>query len=164
MNNSSVSTLFPDGVHAINVGLDMFATALNQHGSSVTTLDWRPSAEGDPDVGLLLARLEDDPDDVVGRLIPEANAMAIERLLAAQPMLVDVAPAQAAIGLEGRRILHSGPPIAWDRMCGPVKGAITGAVLFEGWADGPDEATTLIESGGVEFASCHDYGAVGPMA
>ncbi len=164
MNNSSVSTLFPDGVHAINVGLDMFAAALQQHASSVTTLDWRPPAEGDADVGLLLARLEDDPDDVVGRLIPEANATAIERLLAAQPMLVDVAPAQAALGLEGRRILHSGPPITWDRMCGPVKGAITGAVLFEGWADGPDEATTLIESGGVAFAPCHDYGAVGPMA
>ena len=164
VTGDAVSTLFPDGVHAVNVGLEMFAAALADHGSSVTTLDWRPPAEGDPEVGLILARLEDDLDDPIGRLIAGANRTAIERLLAAQPMLVDVVPARAALGLEGRRILHSGPPIAWERMCGPVKGAVVGAILFEGWADTPEGATTLVESGGVEFSPCHDHAAVGPMA
>ncbi len=156
--------MFPDGVRAVNVGLDMFAQPLAANGASVTRLDWRPPAEGDRDVGLLLARLEDDPDDPIGRRIAAANATAVDRLLAAQPMLVDVQPARAALGLEGRHILHAGPPIAWQRMCGPVEGAIIGAILFEGWATSPEQATALVESGGVDLSPCHDHGAVGPMA
>ena len=156
--------LFPDGVRAVNVGLDMFAQPLAANGASVARLDWRPPAEGDRDVGLLLARLEDDPDDPIGRRIAAANATAVDRLLAAQPMLVDVQPARVALGLGDRHILHAGPPIAWQRMCGPVEGAIIGAILFEGWARSPEEATALVESGGVELSPCHDHGAVGPMA
>jgi hypothetical protein len=158
------SMLFPDGVRVVNVGLDMFATAVEANGASVSRLDWRPPAEGDRDVGLLLARMEDDPIDPVGRRIAAANGIAVERLLAAQPMLIDVQPARVALGLGPRQILHSGPPIAWDRMCGPMEGAIIGAILFEGWAQSPDQATALVESGRVQFSPCHDHGAVGPMA
>ena len=164
MSEARTSVLFPDGVRAVNVGLDMFAQPLAVNGASVVRLDWRPPAEGDRDIGLLLARLEDDPDDPVGRRIAAANATAVERLLAAQPMLVDVQPARVALGLDGRHILHAGPPIAWPRMAGPVEGAIIGAILFEGWARSPEEATALVESGGVELSPCHDHGAVGPMA
>ena len=63
-----------------------------------------------------------------------------------------------------RRILHSGPPIAWQDMCGPVQGAITGAILYEGWADDLDAATELASSGQVALEPCHHHGAVGPMA
>jgi hypothetical protein len=49
-------------------------------------------------------------------------------------------------------------------MCGPVRGAIVGAALFEGWAAGPGEATELAATGGIAFAPTHDHGAVGPMA
>jgi hypothetical protein len=164
VSEARTSVLFPEGVRAVNVGLDMFAQPLAANGASVSRLDWRPPAEGDRDVGLLLARLEDDSDDPIGRRIATANATAIERLLAAQPMLVDVQPARVALGLEGRHILHAGPPIEWHRMCGPVEGAIIGAILFEGWARSPDDATALVESGGVELSPCHDRGAVGPMA
>ena len=156
--------LFPDGVRAVNVGLDMFAQPLVDNGATVASLDWRPPAEGDRDIGLLLARLEDDPDDPLGRRIAAANATAVERLLAAQPMLVDVQPAGVALELGARQILHSGPPIEWDRMCGPVEGAIVGAILFERWAASPDEAVALVESGGVDFSPCHHHRAVGPMA
>jgi Protein of unknown function (DUF1116) len=164
MSQDGMSVLFADGVRAVNVGLDMFAQPLVANGASVASLDWRPPAEGDRDVGLVLARLEDDPLDPIGRRIAAANATAVERLLAAQPMLVDVQPARVALGLANRQILHSGPPIAWERMCGPVEGAIIGAILFEGWAASPEEATTLVESGGVDFSPCHDHQAVGPMA
>lgn len=53
----------------------------------------------------------------------------MERYLNAQPVLVDVMMADEAIpAMAGRKlILHSGPPISWENMCGPVKGAIVGA-------------------------------------
>jgi hypothetical protein len=128
-------------------------------------MDWRPPAEGDRDLGLLLARLEDDVDDPIGSRIHEGNAVAVGRLLSGHPMLVDVQPAHQVVeGLDPRTILHAGPPIAWERMCGPVRGAVTGAILFEGWADTPNEAVDLAGSGRVAFAPCHDYAVVGPMA
>src|SRR5688500_2206376 len=130
MSRGDLSTLFDDGLRAINVGPDMFAAPLAAHGVPIAALEWRPPAEGDREVGLLLARLEDDADDPVGRRIAAANAQVVERLLAAQPMLVDVLPAAAALGLADRQLLHSGPPIEWERMPGPVQGAVTGAILF----------------------------------
>jgi hypothetical protein len=128
-------------------------------------LDWRPPAAGDREVGLLLARLADDPRDPVGAAITAANAQAVERILAAQPTLVDVRPAGDVIdGFAGRMLLHSGPPIEWPAMCGPVQGAAIGACLFEGWAATPADARRLLDQGRITFAPCHDHGAVGPMA
>ena len=63
-----------------------------------------------------------------------------------------------------RRILHSGPPIAWADMCGPQQGAITGAILYEGWADSLEAAERLAASGEIALEPCHEHGAVGPMA
>jgi uncharacterized protein DUF1116 len=154
-----------EGVRAINVGLAGFAEPIREHGAPVVALDWRPPAAGDRDTGLLLARLEDDVDDAVGALIRAANARALESILAARPRLLDVRPAGEAIpGFGGRMLLHSGPPIEWSRMCGPVQGAVVGAILFEGWAATPEKARALVESGSIAFAPCHHHGAVGPMA
>src|SRR5207237_355943 len=55
-------------------------------------------------------------------------------------------------------------PIAWERMCGPMRGAVIGAILFEGWAADADQAVALADSGQVRFEPCHAAGAVGPMA
>ena len=164
MTTARGSVLFPDGLRAVNVGPDMFAEPLPAHGATVVALEWRPPAEGDREVGLALARLEDDADDPIGRVVAAANAEAVTRLLAAQPMLIDVQPARDALGLDGRRLLHSGPPITWDRMPGPVQGAVTGAILFEGWADTAEAARSLAASGAIGLAPCHHHGAVGPMA
>jgi hypothetical protein len=154
-----------DGVRAINVGLAGFAEPIRAAGADVISLDWRPPAAGNRQLGLLLAELEDDPLDPVGGTIATANAEAVDRILASRPMLVDVRPAQEAIpGLKDRMLLHSGPPIAWASMCGPVQGAAIGACLFEGWAATPEEARRLLDGGGISFAPCHDFGAVGPMA
>lgn len=153
------------GVRAINVGLAAFAEPIATHGGSVVALDWRPPASADRELGLLVAHLEDDPDDPVGRRVAEANKQAVDRILGARPMLIDVRPAGVAIaGLEGRLLLHGGPPIDWPSMCGPMRGAVIGAVLFEGWATDPDGARKLVDEGGVRFAPCHEMGAVGPMA
>jgi Protein of unknown function (DUF1116) len=160
-----VADVFPGGVRALNVGLAQFAEPPRAHGATVVQLDWRPPAGGDRDLGLLLARLEDDPDDPAGARVAEANRTAMARLLGARPMLLDVRPAAEVVpGLEDRTILHAGPPIEWPRMCGPVRGAITGAILYEGWAGDPEAAAALAASGRVRFAPCHHHGAVGPMA
>ena len=154
-----------DGVRALNVGLAGFAEPIGSHGAPVVALDWRPPAAGDRDLGLLIARLEDDPDDPTGSIVQAANALAVERILGAQPRLLDVRAAGEAIpGLEGRMLLHSGPPIDWSRMCGPVRGAVIGACLFEGWASTPEQARTLAGSGAISFAPCHHHATVGPMA
>src|SRR5436190_23228929 len=91
-----------DGVRAINVGLAGFADPIRAAGAPVVALDWRPPAAGDRELGLLLAALEDDPRDAVGGTIATANARAVERILAAQPTLVDVRLASEVIdGLAG---------------------------------------------------------------
>src|SRR5204862_2328324 len=119
----------------------------------------------DRELGLLLAWLEDDPTDPLGGRISAANGRAVERILGAQPMLADVRLASEVIeGLGGRMLLHSGPPIEWAAMCGPVQGAAIGACLFEGWASTPGDARRLLDGGKISFAPCHDHGAVGPMA
>ena len=79
--------LFPGGVRALNLGLAAFAAPPRAHGATVVELAWRPPAAGDRDLGLLLARLEDDPDDPVGARVRDANATAVGRLLAARPWL-----------------------------------------------------------------------------
>ncbi len=159
------SDVFPDGVRALNIGLARFAAPPRAYGATVVQLDWRPPAAGDRDLGLLLARLEDDPDDAVGARVREANATAVARLLAARPVLVDVRPAAEVIGgLDGRTILHAGPPIGWPDMCGPMRGAVVGAALYEGWAGTPDTGAALAAGGGIRFEPCHHHGAVGPMA
>jgi len=149
----------------LNLGVAEFALAPRSHGAAVVQLDWRPPADGDRELGLLLARLEDDADDPVGARVRAANASAVERILSARPMLVGVRPAKEVVpGLGPHTILHAGPPIGWDRMCGPVRGAIIGATLFEGWADSPEAALALIQAGEITFEPCHHHGAVGPMA
>ena len=98
------------------------------------------------------------------KLIEEANRQAVARILGAEPRLIDIVPAREALtGLKDRMILHAGPPITWDRMCGPMRGAVAGAIVFEGWADDLKSATKLAATGGVEFHPNHHFGAVGPM-
>lgn len=97
--------------------------------------------------------------------IEAANQEATEKLIQGEPVLVDIAPAGEVIpGMEGRLITHSGPPIAWTRMCGAQRGALIGQVLYEGWAKTVDEARELLESGDVKLEPNHHHDTVGPMA
>ncbi len=97
--------------------------------------------------------------------IDRANQTAVERLMAAQPMLVGVLPARDAVpGMTERTLFHAGPPIGWERMCGPMRGAVVGAILYERWAKDPEAAGGLAGSGEIAFAPCHHAQAVGPMA
>jgi len=97
--------------------------------------------------------------------INAANQEALGRILAAQPVLMGVGRALDLIpGMAPDLILHAGPPITWERMSGPLRGAIIGGLILEGRADTEAEAVALVERGEVRFEPCHHHAAVGPMA
>ena len=151
--------LFAEELQVVNVGLPAFGNAIRAAGGSAIDLEWQPPAEGDPAIGRKLAELVHEPR------IEAANREAYDAYLAAQPVLQGIGPARDHVpGLGLRTILHSGPPIAWADMCGPMQGAIVGAILYEGWAADVGAAEALASSGRIEFAPCHHHGAVGPMA
>ena len=157
---SGLDELMAGELKAVNVGLASFAEPIAAAGVSVITLDWRPPALGDADAAMRLARLMND------ERIEKANATAIELVLAAQAVLLDVVAAREAIPAlaEGRLLLHAGPPIEWEHMCGPMRGAVAGAIVLEGWAPDLVRAEEIAASGDVRFAPCHHHDAVGPMA
>ncbi len=147
--------LFGTPLKAVNLGLATFAESLRDQGVNVVVVDWRPPVEGYTD----LTRTRSGID------IDAANAEAHRRITGGRPLLIGMGIARETIpGFHARLLCHAGPPITWERMCGPMRGAIIGAALYEGWANTPEEATTLAASGGIEFAPCHHYHAVGPMA
>ncbi|HET7669890.1 MAG TPA: DUF1116 domain-containing protein [Burkholderiales bacterium] len=140
----------------VNIGLAGFGRDLAANGVPVVQVDWRPPSR----FSALLSTLEARAGQ-----IEKANGEALQRILAADPVLVGVRRAGDLIReLDAERlILHAGPPIDWPRMCGPLRGAVCGAIVFEGWASDLAAAERLVESGGVRFAPNHHYGAVGPM-
>jgi len=96
--------------------------------------------------------------------ISKANQEALQRMLRADPVLVDVVPAAQAIPALGKNmILHAGPPIEWPRMCGPMQGAICGIAVFENWAPDLQTAEKMAAGGEFDFQPNHHFGAVGPM-
>jgi hypothetical protein len=148
----------PSEIRAVVAGPDDFTAALVAQGITVTPVDWRP-APGT--VAAAVTRLLDTGWD----RIRDANAEAMRRVLDARCRLVDLRPARAVVpGLEDRMLLHAGPPLTWERAGGPMRGALAGACLLEGWARSADEATALLERGEICLAPCHEHASVGPMA
>jgi len=140
----------------VGVGLDLLADAVESQAADVTRVDWRPPLHG-TERDLATVALDTDRRD--------ANALALERMLAVQARLVDVVPAREALGLEAGQFLHAGPPITWERASGPLRGALMGGAALEGLVDDPEDAAALFATGaGVDLEPCHHRGAVGPMA
>ncbi|MET0224810.1 MAG: DUF1116 domain-containing protein [Dokdonella sp.] len=161
------SLLDNDALSIINVGVEAFTRSVRDAGGQALHVEWRPPGDGDPDLAWALAQLAGDDDDAecVGTRIDRANALAVERIIAAQPVLVDVALHARDVWPDmARTLLHAGAPIAWERMCGPMQGSMIGALLYEGWAETPEAAETMLARGDIRFAQCHDLGAVGPMS
>ena len=147
----------------VTVGIAGFADDLAAQGAAVTRVDWRPPPPG----------TEVDLADVaLDRRRSEANALAVQRMLAAGCELVDVRPAHEVLGLKTGQFLHAGPPIQWERASGPMRGALIGAALFEGHCETSEAAEAWFagdgtgESSGIapELTPCHHHGGVGPMA
>jgi hypothetical protein len=156
---TSAGTL-PATVSAINIGLPLFAEALAAQDTPVTSVDWRPPAGGDEDAIAALTVLWGRH----GNAVQTANEAAVDAIEGCQPLTVDVARAGDAIdGLDDGVLLHSGPPIEWERVCDPQRRAMIAAVLFEGWAGDRDGARELLATGTVILRSGTEHRHVGPM-
>jgi hypothetical protein len=151
-----MSSLLGGPPRVVNIGLAGFARDLAANGAAVVQVDWRPPSR----FSALLAALEARAPE-----IEQANAEALRRILGAEPWLTDVRRAGELIReLDAEHlVLHAGPPLEWARMCGPLRGAVCGAIVYEGWAADLAAAEALAARGGVRFAPNHHYGAVGPM-
>lgn len=147
-------SLFGKLLKVINIGLESFAQSIKEQGAEVVSVAWRPPADVPR---LTTTRTEVD--------IEAANEEALRRICAGRPMIVGMGIARQAIpGMHSRMILHAGPPITWERMCGPMRGGVMGALVYEGLAKTPEEAAWLAKSSQIEFSPCHHHHAVGPMA
>jgi len=152
---SRLNDFFGKPVAVVNVGLASMTEAVQAQNIPVVDVDWKPPANGAP-------RLMMTPE---GADIEAANAEACRRIKSGRPVLVGMGIAREVIpGFHDRLILHAGPPVTWERMCGPQRGAVMGALVYEGLAQDEAEAAKLAAAGAVEFAPCHHYHAVGPMA
>ena len=158
---SPLAALFAGELSVINLGLESFADNLRACDVPVTQVRWKPPAGGDARLLAVLDRIATS-----ARVdIAAANALAVERILESKPMLVGVGAARDVVpGMHAHLVLHSGPPVTWERMCGPMRGAVIGGLIYEGLATTRAEAEALAASGRVEFAPCHHHDAVGPMA
>lgn len=97
--------------------------------------------------------------------IQEANAKALAAIQAAQPAIKGIDTAINVVpGMKKNLILHAGPPISWEKMSGPLKGAVMGGLIYEGLAKTPEEAEKLAASGQIEYSPWHEHDGVGPMA
>lgn len=159
---SPITDLFSTPLSVINVGAAMFAEDIETQKAPVTHLQWSPPGGGRPDVVAALTKLA-APD--VAERIEAANKEAVERIINSQPVLIGFAPALEVVpGMTKTTILHAGPPIEYDRMAGAMKGAVTGALVFEGLAKDIEEADEVARSGSITFAPCHEHDCVGSMA
>ena len=153
----AVNDLFKKPLKVVNTGLQRFAENIRQSGAESVQVDWKPPLIEDDSLLQILKEKKG--------VIDAANQKALDILLQGKPVLtgLDIA-ANIIPGMHSKMILHSGPPVEWKDMCGPTRGAIIGALIYEGLASTPDEAEKLAASGEIEFDPCHEHNTVGPMA
>jgi hypothetical protein len=161
MSAANVNALFGAELSAVNIGLESFAENLVKAGGRVVHVDWRPPAGGDAKAIAALDSL------AAGTTVDleKANAEAVRRILASKPVIIGIGIAADVVpGMARDLILHAGPPVSWEKMCGPMRGAVMGGLMYEGLAKTPAEAEALAASGKIRFDPCHHHDAVGPMA
>ena len=153
----AIKDLFNQPLQVINTGLASFRDNIESSGAEVIQVSWKPSVDvKKEDAGIM---------EVNKAKIDEANKKVLEIILTGKPVLTGMSTAIEVIpGMKKDLILHSGPPITWDRMCGPTRGAIIGALIYEGLAGTVEESEKLAASGKISYAPCHEHASVGPMA
>lgn len=157
---TTLNGLFGQQIAVVNLGVKIFQEDLVRQGVPAVHVDWTPPAGGNLQLVKQLAAL-----DAIAEKIDAANREAFARYTNATPVLVDIRTAKDFIpGMTKQTILHSGPPIVWGKMSGPLRGAVIGALLYEGLAENAADAEKLAASGEIQFSPCHERGGVGPMA
>ncbi|MGA2773499.1 MAG: DUF1116 domain-containing protein [Bryobacteraceae bacterium] len=149
----AIRELFETELKVVNIGLVSFKESLDHCGVQAVQVDWRPPIQVD---GIV---------EAAASAIDRANEKAVKIILAGKPFLVGMARALDVVpGMRKNVILHAGPPVTWERMCGPMRGGVIGALLYEGMAKTVREAQALAASGAIGYSPCHEHAAVGPMA
>jgi hypothetical protein len=149
--------LFESELKVVNIGLESFRQGLTDAGVKSVQAQFKPPLCSDASLFAGTARH--------AARIEAANKKALAKVLEAKPALVGMGVALDVIpGMKKDLILHAGPPIVWDRMCGPMRGAVIGALIYEGMARDAKAAEKLAASGKIKFEPCHEHNAVGPMA
>ena len=156
-----IESLF-QGVNVVNIGIEMFKDDIARQGAPVVHLDWRPPGGGNAAV---VAALDQLSEPAMAERVERANAQAVQRIINSHPVLVGYGRAIDVVpGMTKTTILHAGPPIVWDRMNGAMRGAVTGALVFEGLARDLEDAARVAASGAITFSPCHEHACVGSMA
>lgn len=156
MKNNKIK-LSPLKPKVINIGLEAFADDLHAQNVEVRHLKWHPPADIDAASRKKISSAK--------AIIEEANQKALSIIQGGKPVLLDMGVARDLIpAMHEDLILHAGPPITWDKMCGPMRGAIMGALIYEGRAKDASSAEALAASGKIKYAPCHEHAATGPMA
>lgn len=155
----AVKDLWKQTIKAVNLGNEGFANELKSINVETLHLKWKPAAIGDKELIKALDAAAERPE------IEKANMEALNKINSSSAWLIDIQEAIEVIpNMDNNTILHAGPPITWDRMSGPMRGAVIGALIFEGRASKEEEAEKLASSGTIKFSPCHEHSAVGPMA
>lgn len=153
----SINEIFNKKLNVINIGLSSFNENLQNAGAKTVNVDWKPSVDVSPEILKIIKEKRE--------IINAANEKALKIVLNGKPVVVGLDIAEKVVpGMKKNMILHSGPPITWDRMSGPTRGAVIGALIYEGMAANHEEAEKLAASGKIEYAPCHEHSSVGPMA
>lgn len=154
------------GLRVVNIGLSNFLSSFQENGTPFTNVDWKPPAQGDSELIDILFNLMVGFRDAAGEsLIDTANRKGLHHILATQPVCKRLLPACELIpDFEKNVILHAGPPIEWENMCGPMRGAIVGAALYEGLAKDKTEAEHLLNKRKIVCQTSFSYGVMAPMA
>ena len=134
-----------DELSVINVGVESFIDSVTATGAAALHLDWRPARRRRSAACLDSCPAHGRPrrPGSAGSRIDRANAIAVERMLAraAEARRCRAACARGHTGARlERMLLHAGAPVPWEKMCSPMQGSMTGALLYEGWARSADEA------------------------
>lgn len=152
-----LKNLFKQDLKVINTGLVSFKESLEKEKIKVVQVNWNPP------VGESYKILNE-----IAKHLPEikkANKKALEIILNGKPFLIGIEKAIDVIpGMKKNMILHAGPPVRWNKMCGPMRGAVVGALIYEGIAKNSHEAGKIAASKDIKYSPCHEHSTVGPMA
>jgi Protein of unknown function (DUF1116) len=161
MTQPASNAPLPQQVAVVNVGLPLFADAVASQGAPVISVDWRVPAGGQPALVAALGRLYGQHSE----RIEAANAEVLRRLDSGVPMLTGVTTVgEVAPGLDGRVLLHCGPPVRYSQAPDPLRRSMQAAAVAEGWAATPAEAGELLGSERIGLSPANAHRVVVPMA
>lgn len=101
----------------------------------------------------------------ISSLRQRANEEALRRIVEAEPVLVDIAPAGEVVpGMTEETILTSGAPMAWEGYTGGQRRAVLYGAVHEGLAATVEDAARRLDGGEIRVRSTQQHSCVGSVA